>query len=326
MANHQHVALVRLGSVEFSEWREEHPQEQVDLEEADLKGMKLRGVNLDGANLKKANLEGAILSKSTLRRADLWGANLECAGLLHVDLSHANVSRANLKGAKLGSSTLRDTWLLDSNLSGADLAGSDLAGAHLDGTTGLNLIGTRNYVVDGLDTSTWVIPPAWLWPRIFWPEDPRIEHIPRWQLWRLRVWSPYSDPWSAVRRSYTGVMTAFHLVLATVALGPYALRAVLAEAGDFGIPRIAVALGWGREGAWFLISSGIVLVTYNALRIVATWWLSQLREEELRSRHAPPKNQYWAFWLLHKWFLRWAGYLAVSLSVWRTSWWLCERV
>ena len=121
-------------------------------------------------------------------------------------------------------------------------------------------------------------------------------------------------------------MTAFHLLLAITALAPYLLRAVVADAGDYGTSRLAVALGHGRPDSWFLVPTGILLVAYNLLRVFATWWLSQLREEELRSGHAPNRGQYWVFWRLHKYFLRWVGFLALGLGVWRTCWWLSEKV
>ena len=325
MANPEHVSLLKQGHVQFNKWREDNPNVTPDLEKADLREAKMPYVNLNRAKLREADLGDAILYDATLREADLWGADLTNANLLHVDCSGAEFYRVQFLGANLQGCNLNRAVLINADLANVDLRSADLTDANLNGATNANLVGTDNYILDGINTSTWVIPPKPLLPRFVWP-DSKFQRTPRWQLWKLRFYLPYSDPWSSVRRSYTGVMTAFHLILAVTALGPYALRAVLAEIGDYGLPRLAVALGWGRDDAWFLVPTGILLVGYNLFRIMATWWLSQLREEELRSGYAPTTSQYWLFWRLHQYCFRWVGYFAVVLGLWRTGWWLFEWV
>lgn len=319
MANEEHLRILMKGVEAWNEWRES-TDEKPDLSDASLIGADLRRANLGGAKLIGADLSRANLRRAKLIDANLCGANLSDAKpsdadlsgahLIGADLSGADLRRATLTGANLSAAKLIGAKLHSAKLSRANLSGADLGRANLSGATHVNLIGARNYSLDGIDTSTWIIPPAPLLPSLerFWP-----------------VW-PYSDPWSSVRRSYTGVMTAFHLLLAGVALSPYLLRAVIADAGENGSPRFAVALGQGRADAWFLVPTGILLVGYNLIRMFATWWLSQLREEEVRSGHAPAKSQYWGFWLLHKFFLRWVGYFALVTGVWRTCWWLSEKV
>ena len=136
----------------------------------------------------------------------------------------------------------------------------------------------------------------------------------------------YADPWNIVRSSYTGIMAAFHLVLAVASFGPYSLRALLADAhlGEHGVPRLLVALGWASEYRWFWVPTGVVLVAYNAWRIAATWWLSQLRDQEVRTGYAPRRTQYW-WWKWHR-VMGWISYGAIMMAVARTGLWLFEWV
>lgn len=289
--NPEHLTAARLGTAGIAEWTAHNPGQRIKLTRADLRQAELAGVELPEANLFEA----------CLQQADLGSANLKGAFLMGADLKGADLSGADLKGASLHR--------------------ADLSGTRLSGARGLNLTGAAGYLLDGEDISDWVIPPA---PIV----APTPTGVRRWNLFaRLRA-RPYSDPWSTIRRAYTGIMTAFHLLLAITALGPYALRAVFAATTirEHGMPRIAVALGCGRDAWWFLVPSGVILVGYNMLRIFATWRLSQLREEEVRSRHAPQKDQYWLWWLVHQRFMRWAGAFAIALGAVRSGWWLLERV
>jgi len=73
MANASQLALLLRSVSEFNVWREDNPEEVVDLNGADLKRADLRGANLEGANLrgaflKGANLRGAILPESWVRK------------------------------------------------------------------------------------------------------------------------------------------------------------------------------------------------------------------------------------------------------------------
>ena len=62
MANEQHVELLKKGSEGWNAWRDQNPDEAVDLSGADLRGVKISKANLKGANLAEAKLQFANLS------------------------------------------------------------------------------------------------------------------------------------------------------------------------------------------------------------------------------------------------------------------------
>jgi hypothetical protein len=66
VANNEHLALLRQGSVIWNEWRERNSANPPDLSVADLSGADLSGADLSGANLSGADLSGAILSGAFL--------------------------------------------------------------------------------------------------------------------------------------------------------------------------------------------------------------------------------------------------------------------
>jgi uncharacterized protein YjbI with pentapeptide repeats len=142
VANNEHLALLRQGSVIWNEWRRSNPDIRADLRwagladadltGADLHGADLHGAYLDGAALDGADLRSANLIRADLRRADLTGANLTGANLNGADLRRADLTGANFTGASLRAD-LGEADLRSANLNGADLTGADLYEAALDG-------------------------------------------------------------------------------------------------------------------------------------------------------------------------------------------------
>ena len=158
MANAEQLALLKAGVEGWNKWREQEPDEKVDLTRADLRGADLIQANLGLANLIQADLRGADLSGASfigadLLQIDLSSANLREAILLRADLSdarltqadlrgaypvqanlvRANLVRANLSGAALSRADLREARLIQANLSRADLIEADLSKADLSG-------------------------------------------------------------------------------------------------------------------------------------------------------------------------------------------------
>ena len=153
MANEEQLALLKAGVEGWNKWREEKPDEKIDLSKANLIGADLRGANLlladlTGANLILANLSGANLAGAQLKgaqvdKADLSGADLRVAYLREVhfievdlrgvDLFQADLEGAYLGGAKLSGVDLGGAKLGKANLIGADLSGADLGVANLRG-------------------------------------------------------------------------------------------------------------------------------------------------------------------------------------------------
>jgi len=136
VANEEHLALLRQGSVTWNEWRERNGVEEPDFSEA-----KLREADLGEAHLGRANLSGADLGQANLLRAEVYGADLRGADLSEAklnradlgfsDLSGADLREAHLSGADLFQAILFGTDLSEATLSGADLREADLSGAIL---------------------------------------------------------------------------------------------------------------------------------------------------------------------------------------------------
>jgi uncharacterized protein YjbI with pentapeptide repeats len=121
VANDEHLALLRQGSVIWNEWRKRNRVDLPHLASADL-----RNADLIGADLSRADLSGADLRRADLREASLSGADLSGADLREADLRWANLSGAYLSGANLSRA-----YLGGANLSRAYLGAADLSGARL---------------------------------------------------------------------------------------------------------------------------------------------------------------------------------------------------
>lgn len=166
---------------EWNKWREEYPDEEVQLQfaplekfwlgeanlqgdgllvDANLQGAKLRDANLQGAKLEDANLQDTDLREANLQDAKLWGANLqdahlgdanlqdtdlECANLQDADLWKAKLQDADLRGANLQDTDLWETKLQDADLRDANLQDAKLWGVNLQGAKleGANLQGAK---------------------------------------------------------------------------------------------------------------------------------------------------------------------------------------
>ncbi len=156
MANMEHVQIVRRGRDVVARWRENNPNDILDLNAAYMSYVRMPQVNISGADLRDSDLMGAVLqranlsgchmnpchlyhanlreadiSRARLNGANLRGANMSGADLSGADLDRATLSDANLTGAKLINTNLSRVNLTDANLTGADLSGASFAGASL---------------------------------------------------------------------------------------------------------------------------------------------------------------------------------------------------
>jgi uncharacterized protein YjbI with pentapeptide repeats len=136
VANDEHLALLRQGTVIWNEWRRSFPLVTPDLKGANLSDADLRRADLSYADLSGANLSHAILSEAHLFQAILSAARLDRALLPKANLQGANLSDANLVGAnflsaKLDGANLRHSVLGMANFTGAEVGTADLSGALL---------------------------------------------------------------------------------------------------------------------------------------------------------------------------------------------------
>lgn len=163
-----------------------------------LVGANFAGAQLAGSDLGYSDLSGADLSSADLSKATLRRANLRRADARGTRLSGANLNQADLRDVRFdgkspisGSSSAADlsgALLIDANLTGAVLTNASLEDADLRKAKGLSL--DANYIKGAR----------------FSPGAP--------------------DLWSVLRRTYTGPMFAFHLLVLVFFLMPYVLRTV----------------------------------------------------------------------------------------------------
>ena len=138
MANMEHVQLVKRGRDTVARWREENPNQMLDLNAAYLSYARMPQVNLGGADLRDSDLMGAMLPKANLagcylNPSHLYHANLTQANLSGALLNGANLRGANLTGADLSNADLDRAVLSDANLTGANLSGANLSRTILTG-------------------------------------------------------------------------------------------------------------------------------------------------------------------------------------------------
>lgn len=155
----------------------------------DLSKADLRGVDLAGADLGEVNLIQANLCRANLHDADLRLADLSGVDLRWAILTYAGFGGAVMKGADLSHANFMNASLNKADLSGATLTDAHFDKADLRNATGLRLDG--NHIID-----------AHLSPRA-------------------------KDPWSVLRRTYSGPRYALHLIFLIAFLIPYIAKSLM---------------------------------------------------------------------------------------------------
>jgi Pentapeptide repeats (8 copies) len=170
----------------FDRWRDEHPNDLVDLSKANLTSARLNGANLSGADLTAANLSGSDLigsdlSHTKLREADFSNANLSSANLFEADLEDAdltaavacgaNFTKAKLLGAKLTRVNLAGGYLEQAELYNADFTAANLSRVSIDEDTAEELLACIRVSLRLTGVPSWVLK-SWLQQEYgFVPED-----------------------------------------------------------------------------------------------------------------------------------------------------------
>ena len=67
MANQEQLKILKSGVENWNRWREENPDEIIDLYDLNIREINLRGANLRGADLQWANLIETDCRKADLR-------------------------------------------------------------------------------------------------------------------------------------------------------------------------------------------------------------------------------------------------------------------
>lgn len=146
MANEEQLSILKQGVEVWNKWREENPDEEINLSGADLRGLELFKANVgtDGIEYIYINFKDANLSWADLRGVNIFGGNFcgaHCHGtnFSNAHLVYANFSEAVLVfskfiGASLFSVNLTGARLVHADFNSASLSGANIAGAILNGT------------------------------------------------------------------------------------------------------------------------------------------------------------------------------------------------
>jgi hypothetical protein len=333
--------LLRGGSVgvkAFNRRREEdeHPLldlSHVDLSKADLAGADLHRVDLSRAALRETTLTDARLNGSTLRDADMAWARLDRAYMYRADLSGANLRFASLVSADLTQAQLPRTQFGESDLTGSDLSGANLHRADLRGSR------LRDTKLRGADLSE---------ADLRGPLPIRLDGNDI----RGARFSTYArDPWSVLRRRYTGPLMFLNLAFLFVFVAMYAARALAWWSLHVTQTRLGVGEGWeSTRQLWQLLigwdrgglyaASALILIAYNILRGYLTRHLSLMRDAEERTGYVPNwatgknlRGNFWSHtadygwaWYVHAHFLRWVFWISVASFLLHAVPWLFTEI
>jgi len=265
----------------------------IGLGDAQLEGANLIFADLENANLIGANLKNASLAEANLKNAQIGYANLEGVSLWNANLENADVRKTNLKNANISEANLKNASLFEANLQNANLRGANLTSVALKGTilNAADVRGAKGVIFDSTP------------------------------LEKIIIDGNTSDPWSVLRRAYTGPNFFFHLILLVAFFLPFFGKAmvltgihegmVLVDKNLDGSPQdlrilhemweaierqtaFWTLLGYGNNNfgtfAFFLLT--LMMVAYNIIRFYLTRQVSFLRDDEDRTKITPSRKEY----------------------------------
>ena len=174
-----------------------------------LENTWLPEAQLEHANLANAHLENVMFDFASLEKTKFSGAHLENAQFRNADLEFANLCKAHLKNAQFMLAFLHQAWLMKADLDGARLDCANLENADLK-----NAILTRTVLADAKLDGTDVRAAKGI---VF--DSNRVE--------RLLIEGNAPDPWSVLRRNYTGPNFFFHLLILMAFFLPFTSKAIV---------------------------------------------------------------------------------------------------
>jgi uncharacterized protein YjbI with pentapeptide repeats len=292
---------------------------------AKISAAPVSGALLVGADLSLANFSRANLTAANLARAELSGTVFAGAVLDAADLSGAKAPAAVFHGARLAMAKLNDTDLRDAL--GIEFDENEVRGTRFTG---------RPRSRTGL---------LWL-TRL----GGRIWRRP--QMRRGVIADQTDDPWSLLRRQYTGARFALTLLAIGAFLLPYVASAaglIMLGASEERILRavqadVAATQPGGQElaarveavfrqhppqdawrvflgldqGHWGPLVLLVLLAVFNATRYYLLTNVAPLREAEERSQITPARSEYINLYRLHL-FTEVLQWIAIGVSV-RNLW------
>ncbi|MDA8016441.1 MAG: pentapeptide repeat-containing protein [Thermoanaerobaculia bacterium] len=191
------------------------------LQEADFFGAKLQGAifidaELEWANFANARLGGAMFEEANLEGARFYFARLEGARFNAGRLEGAYFQRAKLEGAYFLDAKLQEADFIGAELEGANFVSANLQGANFLGAKlqGANFSSSRGLLLD----QSFAVPIALDRPSLLREPLARLRaplRERRWPRWLpgAELRRETSDPWSALRLTYSGSRLLFQLLL-----------------------------------------------------------------------------------------------------------------
>ena len=354
----QYNLLVR--SVDdWNKWKEEHPNTEIRLNFADFENVKLNDANLQNAQLAFANLQNSDLSDSSLQNANLAGAKLQNATLVGANLQNAHLTEAKLNGAKL-----REAQLQNASLRKADLTQAKFFEANLQGAK-LNDAKLQNSIFEQANLQRAHLKGCELKGANLFGADLRNSHLSNAKDYIFDVTNIRdvnfsnvpNDPWTILRRKYTGPAMLWTFVALIGASIPLVVKALYWSALNLYQEQqlgetidnvthdrytvLSLVLGIDKGFPYFTIP--ILLIIYNILRGILTFQLSPMRDLQESTGYTPPwiaqkfqgrdevKDFLWIlkgyrplFWL-HK-IVEAIGYVAITFFIYNLWYWLSQDV
>jgi uncharacterized protein YjbI with pentapeptide repeats len=320
--------------------------------QADLQGANLTGAHLEHASLQEAQLDDAILRSSSLEHSDFSRAQLRRASLVEAQLQSALLVEAHLEGAALIKAQLDNACLVNARMDQANLAGAQLVGARASRAclksaclSGTNLAASnfRGANFEQADLRLAQLSQTRLEEATLTAADIRGALALRFDSNRVRdikIEGNATDPWSVLRRSYTGPWFFVHATMLVVFVVPYVGKVLALTAADHagrilgttierlpGASHIQIEYipAWkvliGLDQGWLGPVLAVVLLGYNVIRGFLTIRVGMLRDAEERSDITPMLKEYmgsqalgdehgfWFLWFIVRDVLDWMTHL-----------------
>ena len=138
------IELLKQGEQVWNNWRQENPDQRLNINYADLKGLNLVQFDLRKVDLMNAQLQGTNLSNAQLQGVDLTGANLQNALIKNSDMTGGDLRGAIASGAIFEGSILKD----------CELMGTDFKNVNLSQVKGL----TKRQIMEFISDETTQLP------------------------------------------------------------------------------------------------------------------------------------------------------------------------
>ncbi|PWQ93431.1 pentapeptide repeat-containing protein [Leucothrix arctica] len=268
-----------------------------NLTESQFNGTEIKKGYFPSATMEKAEFNGATLVECNYYKADLENSEFNGALVNSCDFSNANLANSKLNGSLIDncnftSANLKNSYFIEADLKNIKLINADMSGCNLCGAK-LNHIDLKGVNLENSDLTNTELEHADLrFTKNYLLNSTYIRNT------RFAVNA--RDPWSVLRKTYTGPAMLITLLALALATLPYTMKAIYWAAinvyqNHIGINLtcesyqcysiIELLLGFDKE--WFHQIIIFVLLFYNTFRGFLTYIISLMREEEERSGYSP---------------------------------------